>query len=349
MKGKSGHKLIYLFCLMLCFLGISAYTKTQASSADIVINSDKTDYYPGDNVDIYIDIEADILPGDFEGCLTFPSDILEYVSGPDIVVEGEGEVLISDQPASVPNRNTRRYSLRFKALKPGSADICFEDVPEIYEYEEGYLMSVSVNELRITVIGETATPTPTPTPSPKPTSTPVPEPSQVPDDDEAKQQDEGTVKVDPNKKKISAISENDVVRIFSDVGFIVDTEKQDIEIPEGYERTSMVIDGIRIPVYTSDNPEDYMLIPIKTADGTVLYSYDRTEKTLQRYKDNSATVVKHIMTDSIEALELANSYEKSLNVMTLIIAILAGVAMSLLIILIRVALKHRGDDPDSMY
>jgi hypothetical protein len=52
------------------------------------------------------------------------------------------------------------------------------------------------------------------------------------------------------------------------------------------------------------------------------------------------------MTDSIEALELANSYEKSLSTMTLIIAVLSSISMALLIVVIRMALKNRGDGND---
>ena len=361
MKAKSKHKLIYLFCLILCFLTIFSNTPVFASSADIIISSEKNDYDIGDYVDIYIDIEAEIVPGDFEGCLTFPSDVLEYVSGPEIVVEGEGEVIISDSISSAPNRNSRRYSLRFKAISGGRADICFEEVPELYEYEDGYLMSVSVNEISVSVRGSKPTSTPTPTPKPTPTNEATPTPDKTgqsgtedagslqndtKENDPGLKDGSGNAEISENseKKRISAAENGDEVWIYTENGFRIHKETEGVEVPEGYERTSMVIDGVRIPVYTSDDPEAYMLIPIEMGEGVVMYSYDRTEKTLQRYKEKTETVVKHVMTDSIEALELANSYEKSLNVMTLIIAILGGLTMSLLIIVIRMALKHRGDD-----
>ena len=110
----------------------------------------------------------------------------------------------------------------------------------------------------------------------------------------------------------------------------------------------MVIDGITIPVYFNDESDGLMLLVLKNSNGkTALYNYDRTEKTIQRYMEkNTETTVKHVMTDSIEALELANSYEKSLSTMTLIIAVLSGISMALLIVVIRMALKNRGDGND---
>ena len=101
-------------CLSLIFIFISGIIKVKASSADIIISSDLDSYSKGDYVDIYIDIEAEVLPGDFEGYLLYSPDILEYVSGPELASGGEGVIKLNDSVVSS-LRNTRRYSLRFKA------------------------------------------------------------------------------------------------------------------------------------------------------------------------------------------------------------------------------------------
>jgi hypothetical protein len=150
------------------------------------------------------------------------------------------------------------------------------------------------------------------------------------------------------KSGIKAVNDGNTVRIFTDNEYELVTDVSDIEIPDGYSKTSMVIDGITIPVYFNDESDGLMLLVLKNSNGkTALYNYDRTEKTIQRYMEkNTETTVKHVMTDSIEALELANSYEKSLSTMTLIIAVLSGISMALLIVVIRMALKNRGDGND---
>ena len=86
---------------------------------------------------------------------------------------------------------------------------------------------------------------------------------------------------------------------------------------------------------------------IKDNKGTpALYSYDRAEKTLQRYKDKSVKQTGMVLTESIEALELAESYEKSLNTLTIIIAVLSGLTLALLIIVISLSIKNKNDEND---
>lgn len=396
-------RIIFLQCILICFLYLSQCIAAHASSADITISSDKKEYWAGDVVEVYIDIEAELLPGDFEAYLLYPSDLLKYVSGPEIAENGDGEVFISDT-VSEPSRNSRRYSLKFKARASGTAQLSLKDSPELYEYEEGYLVSVSVNEYSITILGASQN-------EDKPTATPKPvdkgsedkqgsgsgngsgsdgitnsdgksgsgsctesgngngtgsdgnmNPSNTDSngksgsgsgtgngtDNEPVTNSDSTEKGD--KKKLSATADGGRIYLNADNTFEITDSGEDLsnlEIPEGYRKTSMVIDGLKIPVYAKDDTDAFMLIPVKDGEETVLYSYDRKEKTLQRYNPESReTVVKNIMTDSIEALELANSYEKSLNTMTLIIAVLGGLAMSLLIIVIRMALKNRGDGSD---
>ena len=53
-----------------------------------------------------------------------------------------------------------------------------------------------------------------------------------------------------------------------------------------------------------------------------------------------------VLTESIEALELAESYEKSLNTLTIIIAVLSGLTLALLIIVISLSVKNKNDEND---
>ena len=366
-------------CLSVLFMMVIGITRVSASSADIVISSDKEIYTKGDYVDIYIDIEAEVLPGDFEGYLLYSPDILEYVSGPELATGGEGIIKLSDSVSSS-TRNTRRYSLRFKAISTGESTVTLRETPELYEFEEGYLMSVSVNEMVVKVeaaknkleYGENRIEIKVTAENGESTVYIIKcfRKGKQSDDEDNRDDitDEGDKGSNPGensenptgpagredqengeiKSGIKAVNDGNTVRIFTDNEYELVTDVSDIEIPDGYSKTSMVIDGITIPVYFNDESDGLMLLVLKNSNGkTALYNYDRTEKTIQRYMEkNTETTVKHVMTDSIEALELANSYEKSLSTMTLIIAVLSGISMALLIVVIRMALKNRGDGND---
>ena len=437
---SSGLVLSYAICFTICFtiftIVFFEYYPVCAASADITISSDREDYFKGDYVDIYIDIEADAIPGDFEGYLLYSQDILEYVSGPDIASGGEGIIRIEDSVASQ-QRNNRRYALKFRVIDTGTAELTLRDGPELYELEDGYLMSVSVNELKIKCqASKTAsddnslavlkvspgTLNPSFSKVVKEYSINVDAKTEkvivsaAASDINADVQVSGNQNLKPGVNRIEikvtaengestvyvinctkeagddgngaddrngqngdgpdadgigrdgqnpdrtsdvineigtrngirAVKDGDAIKLITNNEYTVAEADDSIEIPSGYKKTSMLIDGISIPVYASDDPDAFMLMLLKNSNGEkALYSYDRTEKTLQRYHEKSGdTVVKHIMTDSIEALELANSYEKSLNTLTLIIAVLSGIVMSLLIILIRMALKNKGDGLD---
>ena len=434
------------FAEIACFIFLEAMLlflcvpdKVQASSADIAISSDKTEYSKGDIINIYIDIEAEVLPGEFEGYLLYPSDILEYTAGNDIITGGEGILKISDKIVS-PTRTSRRYSLRFRATGTGECEFKFSDTPSLYEFEDGYLMSVSITELKVNISsskdasGDTSLAIlkispgklePEFSPSVKEYRTKVPFSTEklivsaAASDQNAEIEVSGNTKLEygNNRVEITVKAENgdtsryviiceregtsdnsDVSEITSQpsddlngsgngaadgnkgdsdkttvsfgepFGIKAENNGQDIMLYLGkkynvtdaeglaederqllndYKKTSLVIDGVSIPVYTSDFSGDYMLVVLKNEFGEIgLYSYDRTEKTLQRYRKKSEEKKSNVMTESIEALELANSYEKSLSTLTLIIAVLCGLTMALLIVVIRLSIKSRNDGID---
>lgn len=421
MKGPA-RMLVLTVCPLLLFLLTFSRVEAHASSADITISSDSEVYHKGDTVTVSIEIEADVIPGDFEGYLLYPEDVLTYVSGPGIVSGGEGILKISDQVDSE-TRNSRKYSLKFKAEGLGNAEISLRDDPELYEYEEGYLMSVSSNVLKISVAAspkdssddnlavlKVSPGTLTPAFSADVTEYCVTVPagtgklvvSAAAADTEAtvdvkgndslvagenrieikvtapdgsvkvyvilcecgeKQEDPGNdpeatdipatpspVTSEPDKTNgISAVLKGEEIHLFCDNEFVVTEPDESIIIPEGYEKTYLKLDGLSIPVYASkdEGKDSFLLIVIKDNKGTpVLYSYDRAEKTLQRYKDKNVKQTGMVLTESIEALELAESYEKSLNTLTIIIAVLSGLTLALLIIVISLSVKNKNDEND---
>ena len=144
-------KIISALSAVLLFLMFFENTAAKASSADIVISSDSITYRIGDSFTVDLSIEADVLPGDFEAYVLYSKDILEYIPGAEIMAGGEGVIRISDH-VTASERNTRKYSIRFRAIAAGEAVISLREGAELYEFEEGYLMSLASGEFRISVL-----------------------------------------------------------------------------------------------------------------------------------------------------------------------------------------------------
>ncbi|MBR4780675.1 MAG: cadherin-like beta sandwich domain-containing protein [Lachnospiraceae bacterium] len=419
MKGPA-RMLVLTVCPLLFFILAFSNIQAHASSADITISSDSDIYHKGDTVSISIEIEADVIPGDFEGYLLYPEDVLTYVSGPGVVSGGEGILKISDQ-VETETKTSRKYALKFKATGLGNAEISLREDPELYEYEEGYLMSVSSNVLRLSVTASAkdssdaslavlkvspGTLTPAFDTDVTEYEVKVPEGtgklvvSAAASDMDAVVDVKGNeslvsgtnrieikvtapdgstklyvIKCEYGEKKedpiddpqttdipvstepvptepgvkngISAVQKGEEIHLLCDNEFVVTEPDESIIIPEGYEKTYLKIDGLSIPVYASkdEGKDSFLLIVIKDNNGApVLYSYDRAEKTLQRYKEKSTKQTGMVLTESIEALELAQSYEKSLNTLTIIIAVLSGLTLALLIIVISLSVKNKNDE-----
>ena len=410
--------LILLLCPLILFLAGSPLVKVSASSADITISSDAAVYGKGDTVTVSLLIEAEVFPGDFEAYILYPADVLKYVSGPEIITGGEGVLKINDHVSSS-ERNTRKYVFKFSAIGLGNAEIALREDPELYEFEEGYLMSVSSNVLSISVIpakdasSDTSlavlkvspgTLSPSFSSEVKEYEVTVPEGtdklvvSAAAKDMDATVDVTGNDKLKPGKNKIeirvtapdgstgtytimcecteteatptpddtivteapkvtdapagntgfSALVSDGEIHLFTGNEFVVTEPGESIIIPEGYEKTTLRINGISIPVYAAKDDSDSMLLMIlKDSNGNpALYDYDRTEKTIQRHTDKDTKTSVNVMTQSIEGLELAQSYEKSLNTLTIIIAVLSGLTLALLIIVISLSVKNRNDDLD---
>ncbi|MBP5331440.1 MAG: cadherin-like beta sandwich domain-containing protein [Lachnospiraceae bacterium] len=139
---------IAVICLMIS--GLFAGTPVFASSCKIYFSSSANEVMVGDTVAISLTIEGDVIPGIFEGYISYNSDVLEYVSGPDCIAGGEGTLRISDMGYGS-DTLARKYEMQFKASKMGTCDFSMRGTPEVYEADLGYLMSVSVGKLSIEV------------------------------------------------------------------------------------------------------------------------------------------------------------------------------------------------------
>lgn len=152
-KSENNSSVIFLLCALTVMLLLVALPcgKAFAASGTLTFSTEKNEYSVGDIISVELLIEADVYPGDFEGYIQYNPDVLEYVSGPSVIAGGEGILRVVDS-VEESHLNTRKYVLKFKASGIGYADIGMRQNPSLYEYESGYLMSVSSNRLSMNII-----------------------------------------------------------------------------------------------------------------------------------------------------------------------------------------------------
>lgn len=112
------------------------------------------------------------------------------------------------------------------------------------------------------------------------------------------------------------------------------------KIPEGYEKTSLNLNGITVDAYAlkKNLEHDFILIYAMNQNGNIgFYQYDRLEKTLQRF-DGKLPV------DSDESIVEDNQEKTNVVKLYLIIAGLIMICISLIVVIIRLLLKLKGHD-----
>lgn len=130
------------------------------------------------------------------------------------------------------------------------------------------------------------------------------------------------------------------------------TATDDIQIPDGYVKTSIRIDGYTVPVYqlSAKVEDDYLLLVLQNQFGqTNLYRYDRMEKTIQRYTGDRVIIQENSDNVEQEISKVSKSYENKLGKKNLVIVILCGFILLLLVGLVRLYLKAKGIREDDFY
>lgn len=149
MKKKStyvGFLFIFIISLLFNSLGITAY----AASATIKFSTESTVVSKGNNVTVSLSLEAEETIGEFEGYISYNTDILEFVEASNFISGGDGVLRISETSDSEATTK-KKYTMKFKAREVGISDINLSDTPMVYNYEEGKEMSVSSNRITINV------------------------------------------------------------------------------------------------------------------------------------------------------------------------------------------------------
>ena len=117
----------------------------------------------------------------------------------------------------------------------------------------------------------------------------------------------------------------------------------DVVIPDGYSKTSLILDDVTVTAYTPNNDlnSDFLLLYVKNEAGeTGFYQYDRVEKTLQRFTKSREGNKVVLSGDLMQSEE----YKAKLTTMGIVLAILGCVCIILSVALIRLYLKNREEE-----
>jgi hypothetical protein len=147
-------KITYYIGVLFLFILAGTLMNTKpclAASAQVEISSDVSEVTVGDNVFVYITIDSEKEFGDFEANLTYDDDLLEYQSSSTVVTGSSGFLKLSDINVTE-GSTTRKYVLKFEALKAGICNISFSRKVMVSDYETGTEMSVSSNVLSLKVL-----------------------------------------------------------------------------------------------------------------------------------------------------------------------------------------------------
>lgn len=122
-----------------------------------------------------------------------------------------------------------------------------------------------------------------------------------------------------------------------------------LEIPPDYIKSSILIDGIKVPVYQykQEVEDDYLLMVLKNSFGqTGIYRYDRVEKTIQKYTGDRVIVQENTTSNELKYLADNKEYKSKLNRMNVYVMILAGLCFTLLLgnIVLFIKLKSKNQD-----
>ncbi len=143
-------RLFAMFAAIFLLVACIPAENVMASSASIEFSADFETVRVDDVFEVTLTLSADIVPGQFEGYISYNDDVLEYVTGPNVIAGGEGILKLNDLEPDA-RYNVRKYVLFFKAIGIGSSDIAMRGTPEVYEAEMGFLMSVSSAPITIKV------------------------------------------------------------------------------------------------------------------------------------------------------------------------------------------------------
>lgn len=147
---KNIFKIIFAALFLTFIGGVFSVKNCYAASAEVDITSDSNAVTVGDEFFVYIKINSNTTFGDFEANLSYNDEVLAFLEGGSDINGNNGFLKISDIGVS-DGDNSRKYTMKFKALKVGDSRVAFSGQAMVYDYETGDEMSISSNVLTVDV------------------------------------------------------------------------------------------------------------------------------------------------------------------------------------------------------
>ena len=126
---------------------------------------------------------------------------------------------------------------------------------------------------------------------------------------------------------------------------------EEVTIPDGYRKSEIFLDGHSIPVYQKEGQNEYCLMVLRNDAGVVgLYRFDRVEYTIQRFVQETVTIVDNMSQSQQigELLAKTKAYEENLNQMSIVVGLLAAALVIIIIVAIRLMMRSRGYSDDEL-
>lgn len=152
-----------------------------------------------------------------------------------------------------------------------------------------------------------------------------------------------------------AVRDAGKIMITGQFKFTVASDDSNIIIPKGYVKSSILVDGCAIPIYQKKDSlkEDYLLMVLENQFGnTSLYRYDRTEKTIQLYTEQTIIEREDSSPAANNNLELKvqkKEFEEKISQLTIVIIVLCGICAILLIGIVRLMLRMKTNQEDDLF
>jgi hypothetical protein len=114
-------------------------------------------------------------------------------------------------------------------------------------------------------------------------------------------------------------------------------------VPEGYTEMPLLLQGHQITAYAKQGANgEFVLLVLANEYGQVQwYRYDRTEETLQRVSDEEFIIRPEVVGNDGAWLETVKEYERYQNGLCITVVVLAGICVSLLMLIVWIHLRNR--------
>ncbi len=182
------NRMLKRLCLVLGFVFVLAFCRIQeagAASADVTIFTRAEDIYVGDTFYVMISVVSELPVSDVELTVPIDSKRLKFTTGGTVASATKSKVTITDIGSD--NAETSKiYALGFEAKKKGDFVFHIESPFAVYAYDASsdtrVQLSVSSNELPVTILKKGAKPSASPNPSAEPKISAAPRVSNPPDE-----------------------------------------------------------------------------------------------------------------------------------------------------------------------